>query len=140
MVDVLSFNIGDQEFAVDVDLIEVVTEIDDITPVPKSKHFINGLINLRGKIVSVSDITKILDIELPENHEYENILILKMNNEELGIFVDEVKNVLTVDNSNLENISNNITYKEKSNGIIKIDNRLIVYLNMFKVFDLENSL
>lgn len=140
MVDVLSFNIGEQEFAVDVDLIEVVTEIDNITPVPNSKHFINGLINLRGKIVSVSDITKILDLDLPEDHEYENILILKMNNEELGIFVDEVKNVLTIDDSNLENISNNITYKEKSNGIIKLDNRLIVYLDMFKVFELENSL
>jgi|ADurb_H2B_03_Slu_FD_contig_71_804125_length_2402_multi_3_in_0_out_0_2 purine-binding chemotaxis protein CheW len=138
MVDVLSFEINNQEFAVEVEYVEIVYDMVEIRPVPNSKNFIEGLINLRGRIVPVVDITKILNVSLGQEHKFSNILILKINEEEIGIFVDEVKNVLSVDQNSLENISSkNEIYRDKSKGVIKINNRLIVFLNITELMSMQ---
>ncbi|HNV04931.1 MAG TPA: chemotaxis protein CheW [Petrotogaceae bacterium] len=138
MVDVLSFEINNQEFAVEVEYVEIVYDMVEIRPVPNSKKFIEGLINLRGRIVPVVDITKILNVSLGQEHKFSNILILKINEEEIGIFVDEVKNVLSVDQNSLENISSkNEIYRDKSKGVIKINNRLIVFLNITELMSMQ---
>jgi len=138
MVDVLSFEINNQEFAVEVEYVEIVYDMVEIRPVPNSKKFIEGLINLRGRIVPVVDITKILNVSLGQEHKFSNILILKINEEEIGIFVDEVKNVLSVDQNSLENISSkNEIYRDKSKGVIKINNRLIVFLNITELMSIQ---
>ncbi len=104
MEDVLSFKILEQEYAISIENIESVVDMTDITQVPNAKYFIEGLINLRGRIVPIIDLAKILDLKLPEEHKYENILVLKINEEEIGMLVDEVENVLTIDPSKLEKI------------------------------------
>ena len=138
MTDVLSFQIHNQEYAIDVEEIESVVDIEEVTPVPKSREFINGVINLRGRIVPVVDLTKKINIKLPEEHEFENILVLKIDEQEIGVFVDEVKNVLSIDESNLENIqSKNDVYTGKVKGTIKVNNRLIIYLDIRAILNLE---
>lgn len=138
MTDVLSFQIHNQEYAIEVEEIESVVDIEEVTPVPKSREFINGVINLRGRIVPVVDLTKKINIKLPEEHEFENILVLKIDEQEIGVFVDEVKNVLSIDESNLENIqSKNDVYTGKVKGTIKVNNRLIIYLDIRAILNLE---
>lgn len=138
MTDVLSFQIHNQEYAIEVEEIESVVDIEEVTPVPKSRDFINGIINLRGRIVPVVDLTKKINIKLPEEHEFDNILILKIDEQEIGVFVDEVKNVLSIDETNLENIqSKNDVYTGKVKGTIKVDNRLIIYLDIRAILNLE---
>jgi len=93
---------------------------------------------LRGRIVPIIDLAKILDLKLPEEHKYENILVLKINEEEIGMLVDEVENVLTIDPSKLEKIqSKKDVYSENVKGIIKIDNRLIVYIDLIGILEKE---
>jgi|SRR6056297_406311 len=138
MTDVLSFQIHNQEYAIEVEEIESVVDIEEVTPVPKSREFINGIINLRGRIVPVVDLTKKINIKLPEEHEFDNILILKIDEQEIGVFVDEVKNVLSIDETNLENIqSKNDVYTGKVKGTIKVNNRLIIYLDIRAILNLE---
>ncbi|HHV02286.1 MAG TPA: chemotaxis protein CheW, partial [Defluviitoga tunisiensis] len=72
MEDVLSFKILEQEYAISIENIESVVDMTDITQVPNAKYFIEGLINLRGRIVPIIDLAKILDLKLPEEHKYEN--------------------------------------------------------------------
>lgn len=138
MKDVLSFQIHNQEYAIEVEEIESVVDIEEVTPVPNSREFINGVINLRGRIVPVVDLTKKISIKLPEEHEFENILVLKIDEQEIGVFVDEVKNVLSIDETKLENIqSKNDVYTGKVKGTIKVDNRLIIYLDIRAILNLE---
>ncbi|HOB55566.1 MAG: chemotaxis protein CheW [Defluviitoga tunisiensis] len=138
MEDVLSFKILEQEYAISIENIESVVDMTDITQVPNAKYFIEGLINLRGRIVPIIDLAKILDLKLPEEHKYENILVLKINEEEIGMLVDEVENVLTIDPSKLEKIqSKKDVYSENVKGIIKIDNRLIVYIDLIGILEKE---
>src|SRR6056297_780113 len=87
VIEILSFVIGKQEFGIGVDYVELVNERTEITPVPNSKMFIEGVMNLRGRIVPVVDLTKLMTIEYNGEEEFENVLILKTEGAEVGFFV-----------------------------------------------------
>src|SRR6056297_4199465 len=74
IIEILSFLIGKQEFGIEVDYVELVNERTEITPVPNSKMFIEGVMNLRGRIVPVVDLTKLMTIEYNGEEEFENVL------------------------------------------------------------------
>lgn len=138
--DLLSFVINNQEFALEVDIIEMVEEYRNSTEVPNSKYFVEGLINLRGRIVPIVDLTKILGMNVSDDHDFSKILILKIDDEEIGVLVDVVNDVVNIDTENLENYGGNEKFATMSNGIVQIENRLIVYLNADKIFDLKKEI
>jgi purine-binding chemotaxis protein CheW len=133
--EILSFEISNQEFGIDIDYVEMVIEKEEITPVPNSKDFIEGIVNLRGRIVTVFDLTKILDLDIGENFEFDSIIILKHEKEELGILVNKVNNVISFNDEELDILpSKSGKFIGKVNGVLKFENRLIVYLNLEKLF------
>ncbi len=132
--EVLSFIVGDQEMAFDVDYVEIVIDMTDITPVPKSKPMIKGIINLRGRIVPIIDLADVLGSYVDES-QYENIVVIKYNDIEAGFMVGTVKGVLRASPSELESISSLERYGEKSKGLIKKGSRLVVYLDVAKIID-----
>ncbi len=132
--EVLSFVVGDQEMAFDVDYVEIVIDIADITPVPKSKPMIKGIINLRGRIVPIIDLADVLGSYVDES-QYESIVVIKYNDIEAGFMVGTVKGVLRASTNELESISSLERYGEKSRGLIKKGNRLVVYLDVTKIID-----
>ncbi|KLO22396.1 chemotaxis protein CheW [Marinitoga sp. 1197] len=134
--EILSFEISNQEFGIDVEYVEMVIEKEDITPVPNAREFIEGIVNLRGRIVPVFDLTKILDLEIDEDFEFDSIIIMKHNKEELGILVNKVNNVISFDDEKLDILpSKSGKFIGKVNGVLKISNRLIVYLNLENLFE-----
>jgi purine-binding chemotaxis protein CheW len=102
--EVLSFIVGDQEMAFDVDYVEMVFDKTEITPVPKSKPMIKGIINLRGRIVPIIDLADVLGSYVDESG-YESIVVIKYNDIEAGFMVGMVKGVLRVSPNELESIS-----------------------------------
>lgn len=133
--EILSFEISNQEFGIDIEYVEMVIEKEEITPVPNSKDFIEGIVNLRGRIVTVFDLTKILDLDIDENFEFDSIIILKHEKEELGILVNKVNNVISFNDEELDILpSKSGKFIGKVNGVLKFENRLIVYLNLEKLF------
>ncbi len=132
--EVLSFVVGDQEMAFDVDYVEIVIDIADITPVPKSKPMIKGIINLRGRIVPIIDLADVLGSYVDES-QYESIVVIKYNDIEAGFMVGTVKGVLRASTNELESISSLERYGEKSRGLIKKGSRLVVYLDVTKIID-----
>ncbi|WGS64524.1 chemotaxis protein CheW [Marinitoga aeolica] len=134
--EILSFEISNQEFGIDVEYVEMVIEKEDITPVPNSKDFIEGIVNLRGRIVPVFDLTKILDLEIAEDFNFDSIIIMKHEKEELGILVNKVNNVISFNDEELDILpAKSGKFIGKVNGVLKINNRLIVYLNLEKLFE-----
>ncbi len=132
--EVLSFIVGDQEMAFDVDYVEIVIDLAEITPVPKSKPMIKGIINLRGRIVPIIDLADVLGANVGDS-QYESIVVIKYNDIEAGFMVGTVKGVLRASTNELESISSLERYGEKSRGLIKKGNRLVVYLDVTKIID-----
>ena len=132
--EVLSFIVGDQEMAFNVDYIEIVIDKVDPTPVPKSKPMIKGIINLRGRIVPIIDLADVLGSYVDDS-QYESIVVVKYNEIEAGFLVGTVKGVLRTSSAEIESMASLEKYGEKSKGLIKKGNRLIVYLDVTKIID-----
>lgn len=126
------FKLGEEHFAVETAKILSINDMMKITPVPKAPAHIKGLINLRGSIKSLVDIHLLLNIEPYENQN--NIIILKVNEEEIGIIVDDVEEVIDIDEQKLQKLeTRNIEYYIK--GVIELDNRLLTIIDIEKLLN-----
>jgi purine-binding chemotaxis protein CheW len=126
------FKLGEEHFAVETAKILSINDMMKITPVPKAPAHIKGLINLRGSIKSLVDIHLLLNIEPYENQN--NIIILKVNEEEIGIIVDDVEEVIDIDEQKLQKLeARNI--EDYIKGVIELDNRLLTIIDIEKLLN-----
>ncbi|MEM3121637.1 MAG: chemotaxis protein CheW [Candidatus Nitrosocaldus sp.] len=120
-------------YAVDVDKIYEIRAMEKVTRIPDAK-IISGIMNLRGKIISVVDIKNILGYN--SSIEPKRILIADVNGTMLGLMVDDVEQVAKVASDSIEfnaSILDNVPYIK---GIIKMEDKLVVYLDIDKLFDM----
>ncbi|ERI90872.1 CheW-like protein [Clostridiales bacterium oral taxon 876 str. F0540] len=130
-MQVVVFRLGEEQFAVETAKVQSINDNMGITKVPKAPEHIKGLINLRGNIISLLDINLLLDIERSEEGQ-NNIIILEMEDELVGITVDQVDEVLDIDESIIEKIE---TDKRKSflKGVINFKDRIVTLIDIDKL-------
>lgn len=126
------FKLGEEHFAVETDKILSINDMMNITIVPKAPSYIKGLINLRGSIKSLIDINLLLNIK--SDKKQNNIIILKLDEEEIGISVDDVEEVIDIDEQKLQKLDthNSASYIK---GIIEINNRLLTIIDIEKLIN-----
>lgn len=126
------FKLGEEHFAVETDKILSINDMMNITVVPKAPSYIKGLINLRGSIKSLIDINLLLNIK--SDKKQNNIIILKLDEEEIGITVDEVEEVIDIDEQKLQKLETH-NIESYINGVIEIDGRLLTIINIEKLIN-----
>lgn len=90
------FSLGTEEFGLPIEAVQEITHLAEIHPVPKAPKYIKGLINIRGEAIPLIDMHERFGIETHNNAEY--AIIVEINNSSVGMAVDEVKEVRTLDN------------------------------------------
>ena len=139
----LTFQLGDERFAVNVHNLLNILELIPITKVPKSQEFLKGVINLRGSVLGVVDIKMKFNFPLTEYTKETCILVLQILMEdeltEVAAIVDSVHDVLEVDEKEiLPPLSVGIKFKsEFVTGVIKSEDRFVMILDMDKLFSLD---
>lgn len=126
------FKLGKEHFAVETDKVLSINDMMAITKVPKAPNYIKGLINLRGSIKSLVDVNLLLNIESGGNQN--NIIILKVDEEELGVTVDEVEEVIDIEDQRLQKLETHNT-ENYIKGIIDLGNRLLTVINIEKLLN-----
>lgn len=131
-MQVVIFKLGDEQFAVETANVQGINDIMEITKVPKAPQHIKGLINLRGNVISLLDINLLLNISKTEDNEQSNIIILKMQDEQVGITVDQVDEVLEIE----ENIVEKVDDQRKGyiKGVINFKDRVVTLIDIDKLF------
>lgn len=120
--------IGNEQYGIDISYIDNIVRMQKITRVPKSQHYFNGVINLRGEIVPVMSIRKKMGLEEDVFENATRIIILKLEEKGLlGIIVDEVKEVVNLGEDEIEKASNKGKF---INGIGKHGDELISLLEI----------
>lgn len=124
--------LGNEKFGVDIKHIDNIVRMQNITRVPKVQEYIKGVINLRGEVVPVMSIR--IKMHLPEDEitKASRIIILKLEQYgTIGILVDEVVEVVTIDNTLVEKISYDMNEETEIfiSGIGKNGNELITLLD-----------
>lgn len=142
-----TFGLGDRLFGMDLLVIREINRILDITPVPRSREHIRGLINLRGQIVTIIDLAVRLGLPRHEIGDTSHNIILKTASElnassqrdirglsmdPVGFLVDAIGDVVEADASAIEPLSANVTEAEARflSGVIKTSEGLLVLLDL----------
>ncbi|MCK5882573.1 MAG: purine-binding chemotaxis protein CheW [Bacteriovoracaceae bacterium] len=137
----LTFNLADEKYGLPLSSVKEIIGMVDITPVPQVPKFFKGLINLRGKIISVIDLRIKLAISAGEiEPKKTSIVITDIEDVVIGVIVDDVEAVVGFHD---EQINSTVEIQSKvSNeyvsGIAKTDNqKLCLLLDISKVLSLE---
>ncbi|HEY4716673.1 MAG TPA: chemotaxis protein CheW [bacterium] len=91
-----SFKIGSDKYAIDIMKIKEITRFCPIKRVPKSPPFVDGVINLRGRIIPIMDMRKRLDVEVTPAGKKTRIFVVIMLNRVAGLLVDEATEVIRI--------------------------------------------
>lgn len=127
--------LGEEQYGIDIKYISNIVRMQKITRVPKVSSYIKGVINLRGEVIPTISLR--LKMGLPEDEitKKTRIIILKIEqHESIGVLVDEVKEVVTLDDDHIEKISYDKDDKARFlSGVGKYDEKLISLLDIIPV-------
>lgn len=132
ILQLVTFTLGQEEYAVDILKVQEINRMKEITRVPNSPSYVEGVINLRGKVIPVVDLRKKFGLEEKENDEQSRIMIMDIQGITMGLVVDSVSEVLRIPSSTVEPtppMASNIS-AEFIKGIAKLEDRLIILLDM----------
>jgi purine-binding chemotaxis protein CheW len=137
MLQLVTFKLAGQKYAVDILKVQEINNIKEITTIPNAPAFLEGAINLRGKVIPVLNLGKKFSFDHTEINDLAKIVIMDIRGVIMGIIVDSVSDVLRIPRDLVEPpppVSSNISTKFIS-GIAKLDEELVILLDMDKLLD-----
>jgi purine-binding chemotaxis protein CheW len=127
----LVFSLGEEEYALPVTSVQEIIHYTHPRAVASEAHWIQGVISLRGKIIPVADLAARLGL-VTEPVEGAKIVVVESGPVTAGVVVDDVDEVLTIEEEQLDAVPAAGT--EAIDGIVKIDDRLIILLDLDSLF------
>jgi purine-binding chemotaxis protein CheW len=131
----VGFRVGRETFGVPIAMVREIVRLPEITAVPNAADFIEGVINLRGKIVPVVDLRKRFNDAAPESGKKSRILVAEVDGQSVGLIVNSASEVLKIPPSDVE-VPRNLFSEGELNyisGVGKLGGRLILILDLTKV-------
>ncbi len=140
LLQLVTFMVGSEEFAIPILSVQEINRMMQITRVPQSPPFIEGVINLRGKIIPVMDLRKRFNVEVAEDSSDCRIIVVEVANRVIGFTVDRVNEVLRIDAGIVEPPPSMVSGIDSDyvQGVGKLDDRLLILLNLNRLFSNED--
>ncbi len=137
LLQLVSFNIGSEEFGVDILKVQEINRMVDITKVPQAPHYVEGVINLRGKVIPIIDLRKRFSLEVKAHDKNTRIVVVDIGGNIMGMIVDAVSEVLRLPSDTIEPPPELVTgiNSEYIKGVAKLEDRLLIFLDLSKVID-----
>ena len=137
----VKFSVGKEEFAVDIKLVREISKLQEMLKVPSTPPFIEGLLNLRGQVLTIFNLRKRLGLEDQAFDENSKIIIVWHNDIPIGFTVDKVSEIIKVEDANVESTPPSITSIDKRflSGVIKVGESLILTLDLTNVLSAEEE-
>lgn len=139
----VNFVVSDEEFAVDIMRVREVIRLPSMAPVPNVPDFVEGIIHLRGRIVPIIDLRKRLRIAGREHKpidKFTRVLIITLEGKWTGFIVDTVKGIIKVPQHYIKPVPDILKNKlvgEYFDGVIQMEEKLIMLLNLHKILSPE---
>lgn len=137
-IQLVSFLLGEEEFGADILMVQEIIRMQVITRVPNAPHFVEGVINLRGKVIPIVDLRKRLNVEEeePPDKKKVRIIVVDVEGKITGFIVDAVSQVLRIPKSTIEPAPSIVTAgidSEYITGVSKLDDKLLILLDFRKI-------
>jgi len=134
-LQVVGFRIGDETFGVRIGSVREIVRVPEITSVPNAQDTIEGVINLRGKIIPVIDLRKRFGQAEIHQDKKNRILVVELESKLVGLIVNSASEVLKIPPSEIESPGSVFADGESSyvTGVGKLKGRLIILLDITKL-------
>lgn len=134
-LQIVGFRIGRETFGVPISFVQEIVRVPEITSVPDSPDFVEGVINLRGKIVSVIDLRKRFGETEITGHKKNRILVAEVASKTVGLIVDSASEVLKMPANDIEAPPNVFEDGENNyvTGVGKLNGRLVIMVDLGKI-------
>ncbi len=135
------FKLADEYYGVNIVAVESIIKVQEITRMPHVPDFVEGITNLRGAVIPVIDLRKRLDLPQMEETKDTRIIVVEMDGITAGMIVDAVTEVLRVSGEDIEPPSPMVNTVDTAfiTGIAKVDNRLVILLDLSKVLSVKEQ-
>lgn len=129
------FSLANEAYGVDIGQVREIIRMQSITFVPDSPAFVEGVINLRGRVIPVIDLRVRFSLAAAEATAESRIVVVHVGDEDIGMIVDSVTEVLRVPVTAIEAPSGLVTTEQSyyMDGIAKLEDRLLILLDLDKV-------
>ncbi len=135
-IDGLEFLLSEERYAIDSTCVSEVILINELTPLPCTPSFVLGIINVRGKILSVIDIKKFFNLPEKGITNLNKVIVVKHNDVELGILADEIFGNITVSLGELQTKVTTIS-EAQENFIIGVSKERLIMLDIKELLSNE---
>lgn len=129
------FTLANETYGIAISAVNEIIRMQAITEVPRTPDFVEGVINLRGRIVPVIDLRKRFRLEVAEQTQASRIMVVEMQDLVVGMIVDSVTEVLRLPSDSIEPTPPMVSGVDAAylRGVGKRDDRLIILLDIDKV-------
>lgn len=137
-VTFLQFDLGQESYGVKLLSVKEVITVPDVTPLPNGPSYFQGIMNLRGQIISIVDLRKKLGIKSKESIEEEAVVIVDFDGVSIGLIVDSINRVLSVNLADLVEIPEVQSQVNSKfiQGVHRGEDKLTLVLDLAKIFNL----
>ncbi|EGW37777.1 chemotaxis protein CheW [Desulfosporosinus sp. OT] len=135
-IELVVFKLGEEEYGIEIGFAQEIIRIPKrITKMPDMPSYIEGVTDLRGRVIPIIDLKIKFGFEQTERSVDSRLLILDLENSLLGIIVDDVSEVIKIEEQAIERLSGEISglNSNRIQGIARINERLILLLNGLKM-------
>ena len=135
LLQLVSFKIGSEEYGIDILKVQEINRMPEITKVPQAPHFVDGVINLRGKVIPIINTRRKFALEEKEHDKDTRIVVVDIKGEVIGLIVDSVNEVLRIPTSIVEPPPN-VTIDSGADyitGVARLEDRLLILLDLGKL-------
>ena len=132
---VVVFDLNEEAHGIDISQVREIIRMEEITRVPRAPEFVEGVINLRGKVNPVVDLRARFSMPSTERTDEHRIVVVDVDGQDIGMVVDAVTEVSRTPSDSIEPPSSVITTDDSEylTGIVKTDDKLIILLDIAKV-------
>lgn len=131
LLQLVSFHVGDEEFGLDILRVQEIIRIQPLTRVPNLPDYIDGVFNLRGKVIPVIGLRRRLGLDKQSADKQTRIVVVDVHNQTLGFIVDSVSEVLRIHSGTVEPTPRlGKTERDYISGVGKLDSRLLLMIDL----------
>lgn len=141
LIQLVTFKIGEEEFGVDILRVQEIIRMMPITKVPNAPPFVEGVINLRGKVIPVIDMRRRFGMVAAEHDSHTRIKVMNLGDKTVGFVVDAVSEVLRIQESTVEPPPAVVAGigSEYMRDVGKLENRLLILLDLDKLLSEQDK-
>jgi purine-binding chemotaxis protein CheW len=140
-MQLVSFRLAQEEYGIEITRVQEIILMGDITRIPQTPDYVKGLINLRNTVIPVVDLRLRFGLPSQEPTDETRIMVVNITGKTIGVIVDAVSEVLRISGDQISPAPPTVSGlgRDYLNGLVNLENRLLILLNIDKMLGEEES-